>query len=105
MPYSSFNRRADLQADYKRMAQSAADLWNKKQVAPQAERYLKDPKMLKEGFKELQNYKFKEWSCPRCGITVFGPKTWLRFHMRKCFNIAKLEQKSGEVVGGDYKLY
>lgn len=90
MPFSSYNVRKE----YQRMLQSAADLVNKKQVAKTSLHFFKDPNHLREGFKELQRGKFKYWSCPRCGITVFGPRSWLRAHMRKCYNLSNIEGRS-----------
>lgn len=47
--------------------------------------------------------KFKEWSCPICGITVYGPKKALIEHHK--IHGGNRDIKENEHYRLDYKLY
>jgi hypothetical protein len=46
---------------------------------------------------------FKEWSCPICHITVYGPKKLLLEHHK--IHSQKRELRENETYQQDYKLY
>jgi len=89
----------------KQYLQSAADLYYSPHVPEYTKIYLKDSKMLKQGFREWQKQPFKAWSCPKCGITVNGPKTWLIQHEKQCSKMYRRDGKENELIATDYKLY
>jgi len=89
----------------KKVLQSAKDLMNKKLIPEYAWIYLKDPKMLREAINETMKGPFREWSCPSCGITVYGPRKWLHFHLGKHGRFKEREQKGGEIYQMKFPIY
>ena len=84
---------------------SAKALMHKKLIPKYAWMYLKDPSMLKEAIDETMKGPFRQWSCPDCGITVFGPKKWIHFHLAIHGKFQNRENRGGEIFKKDFKLY
>jgi len=89
----------------KRVYESAKNLLDKKLFPKYAEIYLKDPQMVKTAIEETFRGPFREWSCHECGIVVFGPKSWLHFHLGLHGKFQKREGRGNEIYQMKFGLY
>lgn len=88
-----------------RVYASAKALMEKKLIPKYAWSYLTDPNMLKEATDETMKGPFREWSCPDCGITVFGPKKWIHLHLPIHGKFQNREGRGGEIYKKKFKIY
>ncbi|MEE9215754.1 MAG: hypothetical protein V3U54_13445 [Thermodesulfobacteriota bacterium] len=88
-----------------RVCASAKALMYKKLIPKYAWSYLTDPNMLKEAIDETMKGPYREWSCPDCGITVFGPKKWIHLHLPIHGKFQNREGRGGEIFKKKFKIY
>ena len=89
----------------RKVLQSAKDLMEKKLIPKYAWMYLQDPKMLGEAIDETMKGPFREWSCPKCAITVYGPKKWMHLHLGHHGKFKEREGREHEIYQMKFKLY
>ena len=88
----------------KRVYQSAKDLVHKKLVPKYSYMYFTQKIMLDQAISECFRSPFQEWTCPECGIRVYGPKKWIGFHLPIHGKFNKREGRGGEIFKMKFHL-
>jgi|APGre2960657505_1045072.scaffolds.fasta_scaffold339230_2 hypothetical protein len=83
--------------------QTRKDLLNKKMFNPNAEIYLQDQQMLKAATWNYATEPIKEYSCPRCSLTIKCPRAWIVQHTKTHFDI--MARKENEVFVDKVQTY
>ena len=83
--------------------QSAKDLLRKNLLPKNESPLLTELNNLNAAIQSVESEFVHEWKCPKCMITVFGPKKWMIAHSK--IHAAKGEMRENEIKTMNFKVY